>query len=316
MDKLEAMRTFVAIADAGSLTRAARAQGRSLPAVVRSLAALEAELGVRLFHRTTRRIALTDSGRRYLARCREAQALVDEAEAELRAEQSEPQGNLIVTAPVLFGERHVAAGVTAYVERYPKVSVQLQLLDRVVNLLEEGIDVGIRIGPLEDSSLIAQAVGSMRRLTVAAPSYLSRRGVPQHPRELLSHESVRFSGTGTPPWMFLADGKALPVPVKSRFSVNQSTTAAEACAAGLGIGMFFAYQVAPYLARGALQVILADFETPPRPIHVVYPEARLLPARSRVFIEAIKRHILAEQSAWQPSEPNPPRPRTASRRKS
>ena len=116
--------------------------------------------------------------------------------------------------------------------------------------------------------------------------------------------------------MFLAEGKALPVPVKSRFSVNQSTTAAEACAAGLGIGMFFAYQVAPYLARGALQVILADFETPPRPIHVVYPEARLLPARSRVFIEAIKRHILAEQSAWQPSEPSPPRPRTTSRRKS
>jgi len=303
VDKLEAMRTFVAIADTGSLTRAARAQGRSLPAVVRSLAALESELGVRLFHRTTRRIALTDSGRRYLERCREAQALVDEAEAELRAEQTEPQGNLTVTAPVLFGERHVASGVSAYVERYPKVSVQLQLLDRVVNLVEEGMDVGIRIGQLEDSTLIAQAVGSMRRLTVAAPSYLSRRGVPQHPRELLGHECVRFSSTGTPPWAFRAEGKALSVAVKSRFSVNQSAAAAEACAAGLGIGMFFAYQVARYLASGALRVILANFETPPRPIQVVYPEARLLPARSRVFIEAIKRHILAEQSAWQPSEP-------------
>jgi DNA-binding transcriptional LysR family regulator len=309
VDKLEAMRTFVAIADAGSLTRAARAQGRSLPAVVRSLAALEAEVGVRLFHRTTRRIALTDSGRRYLERCREAQALVDEAEAELRAEQTEPQGNLTVTAPVLFGERHVATGVTAYVERYPQVSVQLQLLDRVVNLVEEGIDVGIRIGPLEDSSLIAQPVGSMRRLTVAAPSYLSQRGVPQHPRELLTHECVRFASTGMPPWAFRAEGKALSVAVKSRFSVNQSTTAAEACASGLGIGMFFAYQVAPYLASGALRVILADFETPPRPIHVVYPEARLLPARTRVFIDAIKRHILAEQSAWQPSEPTARRPR-------
>jgi DNA-binding transcriptional LysR family regulator len=311
VDKLEAMRTFVAIADAGSLTRAARVQGRSLPAVVRSLAALEAELGVRLFHRTTRRIALTDSGRRYLERCREAQALVDEAEAELRAEQTEPQGQLTVTAPVLFGERHVAAGVTAYVERYPNVSVQLQLLDRVVNLVEEGIDVGIRIGLLEDSSLIAQPVGSMRRLTVAAPSYLSRRGVPQHPRELLAHDCVRFASTGSPPWLYRAEGKALPVDVKSRFSVNQSATAAEACARGLGIGMFFAYQVARYLASGALTVILADFETPPRPIHVVYPESRLLPARSRVFIEAIKQHILGEQGAWQPTGPSQRRARAA-----
>jgi DNA-binding transcriptional LysR family regulator len=314
VDKLEAMRTFVAIADAGSLTRAARAQGRSLPAVVRALAALEAELGVRLFHRTTRRIALTDSGRRYLERCREAQALVDEAEAELHAEQSEPQGNLTVTAPVLFGERHVASGVTAYLERYPRVSVQLQLLDRVVNLVEEGIDVGVRIGQLEDSSLIAQPVGSMRRLTVAAPSYLAWRGVPEHPRELLAHECVRFASTGAPPWAFRAEGKALSVAVKSRFSVNQSATAAVACASGLGIGMFFAYQVAPYLASGALRVILAEFETPPRPIHVVYPEARLLPARTRVFIDAIKRHILAEQSAWQPPEPTPRRSRSSKSR--
>lgn len=302
MGKLEAMRTFVSIADAGSLTAAARVQGRSLPAVVRTLAALEAELGVRLLARTTRRISLTQAGRHYLERCRQAQALVEEAEAELRAEQTEPQGKLIVTAPVLFGERHVSAAITAFVQRYPRVSVELRLLDRIVNLVEEGIDVGIRIGPLEDSSLIAQQVGSMRRVTVAAPSYLTEHGTPAHPKDLLAHNCVCFWLPGAPVWAFRANGKPLSVPVRGNLSVNQSAVAAQACVAGLGIGNFFAYQVAPHLASGALRLLLTGFETPPRPIHVVYPEARLVPARTRVFIDAVKRHIAAEQSVWQPDK--------------
>lgn len=300
MGKLEAMRTFVSIADAGSLTAAARVQGRSLPAVVRTLAGLEAELGVRLFQRTTRRISLTEAGRGYLERCRQAQAVVEEAEAELRAEQTEPQGKLTVTAPVLFGERHVAGAITAFVQRYPRVSVEFRLLDRIVNLVEEGIDVGIRIGPLEDSSLIAQQVGSMRRVTVAAPSYLAQHGTPAHPKDLVAHNCVCFWLPGTPAWAFRVGGKLVSVPVKGNLSVNQSTVAAQACVAGLGIGSFFAYQVAPYVASKALRVILADFETVPRPIHVVYPEARLVPARTRVFIDAVKHHISAQQSAWQP----------------
>lgn len=302
---------FVAIADAGSLTAAARLRGKSLPAVVRSLATLEASLGVRLFHRTTRRITLSEVGRTYLERCRQVQAVVDEAEAELRAEQTEPQGRLAVTAPLLFGERHVASGIAAYVQRYPRVSVEFQLLDRLVNLVEEGIDVGIRIGPLEDSSLIAQHAGSMRRLAVAAPSYLERHGVPLQPKDLLGHNCVRYWRAGPIAWTFRANGKPLSVPVKGNLSVNQAAAAAEACASGLGVGLFMAYQVAPYILTGALRVVLADFETAPRPIHIVYPEARLIPARTRLFIEAIKSHIKAEHAAWQPAQAAGPKPKSA-----
>ncbi len=301
MDKLRAMRAFIAIADAGSLTAAARVLGCSLPAVVRSLAALEAELGARLFNRTTRRIALTEAGRRYLERCREVQSLVAEAEAELGAEQKEALGALSVTAPVLFGERHVTGGITEFVRHHPKVQARVLLVDRVVNLVEEGIDVGIRIGDLPDSSLIARSVGEMRRLTVAAPGYLVRQGTPRHPKELTFHNCVRYWRAGADAWTFSVEGNPVLVPVRGNFSINQASAAAEACAAGFGIGTFFAYQVAPLVATGRLRVILAQFETPPRPIHIVYPAARLLPARTRLFIEAIARHIRAAAPNWQPA---------------
>lgn len=303
------MQSFVAIADAGSLTAAARSQGSSLPAVVRLLAALESELGVRLFHRTTRRIALTDGGRRYLERCRELLGLLDDAEAELTAQQTEPRGELSVTAPVLFGQRHVTGGVTSFAQRYPQVNIRVVLVDRVVNLIEEGIDVGIRIGVLDDSSLIAQHVGSMRSLTVAAPSYLERRGVPEHPRELLAHNCVRSSGAGTSEWTFSDNGKPVTVRARGNLSVNHAAAAADACVAGLGVGSFFAYQVAPFVANGALRVILDRFERPPRPIHIVYPEARLLPARTRALIDFMRLHLLGQQAAWQPVAPRERRAR-------
>lgn len=313
MDKLRAMRSFVAIADTGSLTAAARVQGISLPAVVRLLAALEDELGTRLFQRTTRRIALTEAGRHYLERCRQVEALLAEAEAELHAEQTEPQGKLSVTAPVLFGARHVTNGITAFLQRYPKVSVEAQLLDRVVNLVEEGTDVGIRIGELEDSSLIARPVGSMRRLIVAAPSYLARHGAPAHPKDLPGHNCIRYSSRIASGWPFRVQGKPLAISVAGNLSVNQAAAAADACAAGLGICSFLAYQVAAEIASGALEVLLADFETPPRPIHVVYPHARLLPVRTRAFVEFIMRHIQSEQPKWQPGAPRRQRKGRATR---
>ena len=304
MDKLRAMRTFVAIADAGSLTAAARAEGSSLPAVVRLLAALEEELGVRLVQRSTRRLALTPVGRAYLERCRAVLALIEEADAELHADQHEPRGTLRVTAPVLFGQRHVARGVTAFVQRHPQLSVELTLADRVQNLLEEGVDVAIRIGSLEDSSLIARRVGEMRRVTVAAPSYLAQRGVPEHPLDLLAHNCVRYYRPGAPGWPFRVDGAPLVVPVSGNYSVDQSAAAAEACVAGLGIGSFLAYQVAPHVANGSLRLLLEPFETTPRPIHVVYPEARHMPARTRAFLEFIIEHIAGERPAWQPQPPS------------
>lgn len=300
MDKLRAMHTFATIVDAGSLTAAARATQSSLPAVVRLLAALEAELGSRLLQRTTRRIALTEAGRRYLERCREVLSLVQEAEAELRAEQTKPQGLLRVTAPVLFGTRHVASGITAFLQRYPEVSVDVVLLDRVVNLVEEGIDVGVRIGPLDDSSLIARPVADMRRLTVAAPSYLARRGAPSHPRELADHDCIRVTQGRDSVWSYQADGKPLRVSVHGRLGLNQMLAAVQACAAGLGIGSFAAYQVAPELASGALRLLLERFEPPPAPVHVVYPEARLLPARTRAFVDFIREHLEQERGVWEP----------------
>jgi len=303
MDKLRAMRTFVAIADGGSLTAAARTLGSSLPAVVRLLAALEAELGARLFQRTTRRLALTEAGRRYLERCRQLETLLDEAEAEARAEQTEPRGTLSVTAPVLFGTRHVASGVTAFVRRHSHVKVELQLLDRVVNLVEEGIEVGVRIGELEDSSLIARPVSTLRRLTVAAPSYLKRSGTPLHPRELRAHNCITRSDGAGGSWRFLLDGKPGSVQVHGNLRVNQTAAAADACVAGLGVGSFLAYQVAGEVAAGSLQILLAEFELTPRPIHIVYPQARLLPARTRVFVDFLLAHLQAQQAAWQPGEP-------------
>lgn len=294
------MRTFVAIAEAGSLTAAAREIESSLPAVVRLLAALEAELGTRLLQRTTRRIALTEAGRRYLERCRAVDTLIGEAEAEVRAEQTEPRGPLTLTAPVLFGTRHITGGVSEFVQRYPEVRVEFLLLDRVVNLVEEGIDVGVRIGELEDSSLIARPASSMRRLTVAAPRYLAQHGSPARPRDLLAHNCIVFSGRG--PWLFRADGQDVPVAVQGNLRVNQAAVGARACAAGVGIGSFFAYQVAEELASGALQLLLEGYEVPPRPIHVVYPQARLLPARTRIFIDFLLQHIQAGQGAWQALE--------------
>ncbi|MGH6627129.1 MAG: LysR family transcriptional regulator [Burkholderiaceae bacterium] len=291
MDKLKAMQTFVQIADEGSLTGAARALGSSLPAVVRSLAAFEAHLGVRLFNRTTRRISLTEEGRRHLENCRQLLAAVDEAEAALTADAGEPAGQLTITAPVLFGQMYVAPAVTRFVQQHSKMRCSLVLLDRVVNLLEEGIDVGIRIGALEDSSLVAQSLGHIRRVVVASPDYLRRHGVPRHPKDLLQANCVRLSGSNGAWGPFYEGGKQFRLSVSGNLEFNHVAPAVEACAAGLGCGMFFSYQVAPYLQQKRLRLLLERFEPPPRPINVVYPHARLLPARTRVFIEWVQKEI-------------------------
>jgi len=193
MDKLQAMKTFVRIADKGGLTAAAQTLGASLPSVVRTLAGLERELGVRLFNRTTRRVHLTDEGAQYLERCRPILQAVEEAEALLTSRRPEPQGRLAVTAPVLFGRRYVAPIVAGFVERHPGVSADLLLVDRVVNLVEEGMDVGVRIGHLPDSSLVAIPVGTVRRVVCASPAYLRRHGTPRAPADLRAHRCVRFS---------------------------------------------------------------------------------------------------------------------------
>ena len=291
MDKLRAMQTFVAIVEQGSLSKAASVLNSSLPATVRTLAALESDLGVRLLNRTTRRHSLTEEGRLYLASCRDIVSAVRQAEHRLCAQQEEPSGLLTVTASVLFGQRYVAPAVTQFLRDHPKVQCRLMLLDRVVNLLEEGIDVGIRIGTLEDSNLVAQQVSLVRRVVVASPQYLKRHGLPQTPGDLAHANCIRFSGNGRSTWLFQERGREQRVAVSGNLECNQGTPAIDACVAGLGVGQFLRYQIADHLASGRLQEILPDYSLPAQPISVVYPHAGLLPSRVSAFVQWIRQEL-------------------------
>ena len=300
MDKLKAMTTFVQIADAGSLSAAARQHGQSLPAVVRSLAALEGELGVRLFNRTTRRISLTDEGRHYLQSCRGVLAALHDAEAALKDEANEPAGQLVITAPVLFGQHYVAPAVTTLLQRHPQLRCRLWLLDRVVNLLEEGMDIGVRIGPLDDSSLIARPVGQVQRMVVASPAYLHRVGIPDHPRQLQHAQCLGFLSTGPLWWRFAEAGRSFSVPVSGALEFNHIAPAIDACIAGMGFATFLSYQVADALAAGQLMPVLRAFELPPRPVSLVYPHARLLPARVRRALDWLEADLRPRLAALAP----------------
>ncbi|MFL6697373.1 MAG: LysR family transcriptional regulator [Vitreoscilla sp.] len=291
MDKLRAMKTFVQIADDGSLTAAAGALGMSLPAVVRSLAALESELGARLFQRTTRRLALTQEGLQYLARSRDILAAVAEADASLADEAQDPRGQLTITAPVLLGQRVVADFVTRFVAANPRIRCSVQLLDRFVDLVDEGVDVGIRIGALEDSSLVALRLGQVRQVVVASPQFLRRTGTPKHPAELRSQPCIRLAGPIRPGWAFQDGGRKLHVAVDGPMDFNHAGAALLACEQGAGFGQFFSYQVQDALHERRLRVVLAAFEPARLPVSIVYPNARLLPARTRAFIDAARREL-------------------------
>jgi DNA-binding transcriptional LysR family regulator len=292
VNKLAAMQTFVAIVDHGSLTAAADALGKALPTVVRSLATLEQELGVRLLRRTTRRMSLTEEGRTYLDRCRQILVDVEEAEQALSSRQATPRGELRVTAPVLYGQLHVAPAVVAFLREYSEVKVELLLLDRVVNMVEEGIDVGIRIASLEDSSMIATRVGEVRRVVCASPSLLEHHGTPRHPRDLTDAPCVHFQGlSAAPVWNFAGARKPVSIAIDGPFASNQASVAVEACAEGLGFGRFLSYQVESLVAEKKLRIVLEEFEPPPIPIHVVFAHARLMTPRIRVFVDWMKAHL-------------------------
>lgn len=284
MDKLRAMTTFVRIVETGSLTAAADRLGTSPTSVVRSLSALERALGVRLLNRTTRRMALTDEGREYFERCRHLLAAVDDAEAALLARQVSPAGRLVITAPVIFGRLHVAPLVTDFLAAFPGVRAELLLVDRVVDLIDEGIDLALRIGALPESSLVAIPLGSTRRIVCASPDYLARHGEPAQPADLSRHRAIRIAGAG-PDWEFGGDGAACRVAIHDILATNHIDCAIDACLKGVGCGRFFAYQVRPQLADGTLVRLLRAFEPPPVPVNFAYPHSRLLSSRVRAFIE-------------------------------
>ena len=286
MNKLQAMTTFVRIVEKGSLTAAAAALDTSLPSVVRTLAALEHHLGVRLLNRTTRRIHLTDDGAQYLERCRAILSAVQDTEATLTARQIEPQGRLTVTASVLFGRRYVAPIVSEFIRRYPNISADLLFVDRVVNVIEEGLDVAVRIGHLRDSSLVAIAVGQVRRVVCASPQYLRRYGIPRAPEGIRRHSCVRHTGLSPRnEWHIRVDRRTVTIPITSVITCNEIDSALSACTNGLGLGMFLSYQVAPYRKSNKLRYVLEEFETEPLPVQVIYPHSKLLSTKVRAFVD-------------------------------
>jgi len=287
MDKLVAMATFVRIVERGSLTAAAAALGTSLPSVVRRLAELESTLGVRLLNRTTRRLSLTDEGREYHARSLRVLADIEDAEAALAARRAEPHGRLRVTAPTMFGRLRIAPLVATFLGEHPALQIELLLTDRIVDLVEEGLDVGVRIARLPDSSLVAVGVGHTRRVVCASPGYLQRAGTPRQPRDLVRHACIASSTLGdTHGWSF-AGARPQHVAIQPSLITNQMDAAIDACLAGLGCVQALRYQVQAALDSGLLMRLLARFEPAPLPIHVVYPHARLLSANVRGFAEFV-----------------------------
>jgi DNA-binding transcriptional LysR family regulator len=286
LDKLRAIKSFVRIVESGSLTAAASQLNISLPSMVRTLAALEQDLGVTLLNRTTRRVHLTHDGEQYLEYCRMILANVQEAEASLRSRRVVPHGRLGLTASVAFGQRHMPSIVNEFARRYPDVSVELLLVNRIVNLIEEGFDVAIRIAQPDETSLVSIPLTKVRRVVCASPDYLRRHGTPHRPQDLKAHRCVRFTGLAPRAhWPFRINSRHVSVPIPDVIVCNDADVAIESCAKGLGLGSFLSYMVAPQRKTGQLKYVLEDFEIEPVPVRFVYPRSRMMSATVRVFAE-------------------------------
>ncbi|MEQ1515098.1 MAG: LysR family transcriptional regulator [Usitatibacteraceae bacterium] len=285
MDKLYAIEAFIRIVDAGSLTAAADAMDVSQPSMVRTLAALERDVGVRLLNRTTRRMSLTDEGRDYYDRARQIVAAVEDAQLSLSARRTTPRGRLRIASSVSFGRTFVAPVVAEYLAAHPDVSVELLLLDRVVDLVEEGMDLAVRVAKLPDSSMIAHAVGEVHRVVVASPALLKEAKVPEQPADLCEMRCVSFSSSVSPShWDFQLGRKVVQIPVKSALVTNQIDAAVHACVQGVGAGRFFDYHVLSEIKVGKLVRILRKFEGDPVPANIVYPSSRHQSPNVRSFV--------------------------------
>jgi DNA-binding transcriptional LysR family regulator len=297
MDRLSAMAAFVAVVDEAGFAAAARKLGQSPPAVTRAVAELESRMGVRLLTRTTRSVRLTEAGTRYAADCRRILADVAESEASTIGVHSQPRGHLVITAPVLFGRMHVMPIVTEYLDRYPETDVACWYVDRVVNLIEEGIDVAVRIGELSDSSLQAVAVGRVDRVLCASRRYLTRHGVPREPRDLAEHRVISAGGVSpTQEWSFMAEGRSLRVRVRPRLSTTSNDSAIAAALDGFGITRVLSYQIAEHVKKGKLERILDSYEPPPWPIHVVHREGRHVAQKARAFVDLAVERLRGDAS--------------------
>lgn len=295
MDRLREMEVFVTVTHAGSFAAAGRLLAMSPPAISRSVASLEARLGVRLVNRTTRSLGLTEPGVRFRDHCERLLGEIEAAERDAAGEATLPQGHLQITASVTFGRVALTPGIGRFLTAHPRITVSITLLDRVTNLIDEGFDVGIRIGPLPSSSLIARRIGTVRRLMVVSPEYLARRGAPQHPSELTMHSVIGFTGLNlNREFRFVEDGKDRSVPLQPRIEVNDAEAAIGTAIAGEGITTSICYMVGRHIAEGALVPILESFWPIPAPVHVVFPESRLMGAKVRAFVDWATTDLAAE----------------------
>lgn len=285
MDRIDNVAVFAEVAERGSFAEAARRLNRSPAAVTRAVAELEARLGVRLLNRTTRAVSVTEPGQRFLAGARRVLADLAEIEQAAIGQGSAPRGELRITAPIVFGRKHVLPLVTDFLDRFPEVIVRLTLLDRPADLVEEGLDAAIRIGTLANTSAIATRVGALRRVVVAAPGYLKRRGRPAAPGDLAAHDIIAFIGMdGIERWRF---ENGIDAPIRPRLIVNTAEAAIDAAAAGFGVTRVLSYQAADALADKSLVRLLREHEGDEIPVHVLYPDGRHPPPKLRAFLDVL-----------------------------
>jgi len=301
MDRLHEIEVFIAVADAGGFAKAGARLRLSPPAVTRAISALEDRLGARVFNRTTRSLTITDVGQRFLESARRVLTDLDTAEKEAVGEAAMPQGHLTITASVTFGRSSLAPVVCSFLSQHPRVTASVLLLDRVVNLVEEGIDVAVRIGHLPNSNLIAKRIGTVQQVLVASPDYLSRCGVPESPADLRLHSVIAFTGLmPNREWRFLDGQKLGSVSLNPTFEINDATAAIQAAEMGHGITVALSYMVSDQTYNKKLVPVLDTFTLPPQPVHMVYPHARLVAPKVRAFIDfaAPRLKTILDQLAW------------------
>jgi DNA-binding transcriptional LysR family regulator len=286
MDRFESMSILVTVSKAGSLSAAARRLGTPLATVSRKVSDLETHLKTRLLNRSNRRVTLTDAGQSYVAACKRILEEVGEAERAAAGEYSAPTGDLTITAPIVFGRLHVLPVAIEFLKAYPDIDIRIALADRVVNILEDHVDLAVRIGELPDSSLRARRLGSTRRVVCGSPAYFAARGAPKSPAELGAHDCITFEGMmSADAWTFTIGKSDAAVAIHSRLVVNTAEAAIDAATAGGGITRVLSYQAAAAVRAGALAIVLQDFEQVPSPVNLVYPDQRLLPLKLRAFLD-------------------------------
>ena len=286
MDRLDAMSTLLAAVEAGSLSGASRKLGMPLATVSRKVSELEAHLKTRILNRTSRRLELTDAGRDYVAACKRIIEEIEEAERAASGEYKAVKGNLVITAPIVFGRLHVLPIVTDFLKAYPDIDIRLVLSDQVASLLEEHVDIAVRVGTLPDSRIIASRVGSIRLVACASPAYVAAHGLPKKPSDLSSHDCITFDRLASASeWTFRSGKTNVAVVIRSRLTVNTAEAAIDAAIAGLGVTRVLSYQIADAKKDGKLLSLLEPFEPEPFPVSIVYDSQGLLALKRRAFLD-------------------------------